>query len=273
MKNKTIAVITLILTLCIMFSTSTVALASSTIKQDENVIILRTEEDWKKMNEDDLAEYNTRLESISPTLKKDVSSFLKKHTELSSMPPDHKVAVNNDLFLVRFIEEYPEYSGSKSEILNDVNMLRANATVTVVRAFFSSKGYDLSLALFNHSLTENPAKASLSLTGNTGGIYSHIRSELSADPFLNKMKIFANKNGTQTLKDSSYTFEKGDLLWAIHGFTWTRKRLTYGTATFAIDDVYDFKKWEDLPGVVAALAGTHDFDVHIAGRVQNGVIK
>ena len=53
--------------------------------------------------------------------------------------------------------------------------------------------------------------------------------------------------------------------------------LTHGTgqttASFAIDDVYDFNKWKDIPGIVAGLAGTHDFDIHIEGLVQNGVIK
>lgn len=102
---------------------------------------------------------------------------------------------------------------------------------------------------------------------------SSIRSELSADPFLDKMKTFANKSGTETLSDSSYTFDNGDLYWAIHGFTWTRSRTSKGTASFAIDDVYDFNKWKDIPGIVAGLAGTHDFDIHIEGLVQNGVIK
>lgn len=151
--------------------------------------------------------------------------------------------------------------------------LRANPVVVAVRAFFSSNGYDLALDLFNHSLTEDPATASLSLTGNTEGMYGHIRSELSADPFLDKMKTFANKSGTETLSDSSYTFDNGDLYWAIHGFTWTRSRTSKGTASFAIDDVYDFNKWKDIPGIVAGLAGTHDFDIHIEGLVQNGVIK
>ena len=35
----------------------------------------------------------------------------------------------------------------------------------------------------------------------------------------------------------------------------------------------DFNKWKDIPGIVAGLAGTHDFDIHIEGLVQNGVIK
>ena len=50
-------------------------------------------------------------------------------------------------------------------------------------------------------------------------------------------------------------------------------RTSKGTASFAIDDVYDFNKWKDIPGIVAGLAGTHDFDIHIEGLVQNGVIK
>lgn len=239
-----------------------------------NTIILRTEEDWAKMRQHDLAEYNAKLANISPMLKKDVSTFLNNHNELAAMPySKHSAVVSNEYFLTQFMAAYPEYAGNEAQIAVDVATLRANPVVVAVRAFFSSKGYDLALDLFNHSLTENPATASLSLTGNTEGMYGHIRSELTADPFLDKMKTFANKSGTEKLSDSSYTFDNGDLYWDIHGFTWTRSRTSKGVASFAIDDVYDFNKWKDIPGIVAGLAGTHDFDVHIGGLVQNGAIK
>ena len=266
--------IAIMIALCAIFSISLTAFASSTTSQYNNTIVLRTEEDWAKMRQHDLAEYNAKLANISPTLKKDVSTFLNSHNELAAMPHSkNSDVVSNEEFLTQFITAYPEYAGNRAQIANDVATLRANPVVVAVRAFFSSNGYDLALDLFNHSLTENPATASLSLTGNTEGMYGHIRSELSADPFLDKMKTFANKSGTETLSDSSYTFDNGDLYWAIHGFTWTRSRTSKGTASFAIDDVYDFNKWKDIPGIVAGLAGTHDFDIHIEGLVQNGVIK
>lgn len=267
--------ISVVIALCMIFSMSITAFANSTTKQyDENIIVLRTEEDWAQMRQHDLAEYNAKLANISPSLKNDVNTFLNNHDELAAMPySKNAVVVSNEDFLTQFIAAYPEYAGNEAKIADDVATLRANPVVVAVRAFFSSKGYDLALDLFNHSLTENPATASLPLTGNTAGMYGHIRSELSANPFLEKMKTFANKSGTETIKDSSYTFDNGDLYWAIYGFTWTRSRTSKGTATFAIDDVYDFNKWKDIPGIVAGLAGTHDFDIHIEGRVQNGVIK
>ena len=204
--------IAIMIALCAIFSMSLTAFASSTTSQYNNTIVLRTEEDWAKMRQHDLAEYNAKLANISPTLKKDVSTFLNSHNELAAMPHSkNSDVVSNEEFLTQFITAYPEYG--------------------------------------------------------------HIRSELSADPFLDKMKTFANKSGTETLSDSSYTFDNGDLYWAIHGFTWTRSRTSKGTASFAIDDVYDFNKWKDIPGIVAGLAGTHDFDIHIEGLVQNGVIK
>lgn len=62
------------------------------------------------------------------------------------------------------------------------------------------------------------------------------------------------------------------MYWSIHGFTWTRSRTALGTASFVIDDVDDFNKWQDIPGIVAGLAGTNDYDIYIAGVVENGVI-
>ena len=264
----------IMLTLCTIFSVSLPVFANSATSPYKSTIVLRTEEDWAKMRQRDLAEYNTKLANISPTLKKDVITFLNSHDELAAIPySKNSDVVSNEEFLTQFITTYPEYGDNRIQIADDVALLRANPVVVAVRAFFSSNGYDLALDLFNHSLTENPATASLSLTGNTEGMYGHIRSELSADPFLDKMKTFANKSGTETLSDSLYTFDNGDLYWAIHGFTWTRSRTTKGTASFAIDDIYDFNKWKDIPGIVAGLAGTHDFDIHIEGLVQNGVIK
>lgn len=37
--------------------------------------------------------------------------------------------------------------------------------------------------------------------------------------------------------------------------------------------MYDFNKWQDIPSIVAGLAGTHDFNVHIDELVEYGVIK
>lgn len=36
---------------------------------------------------------------------------------------------------------------------------------------------------------------------------------------------------------------------------------------------YDFESGPSITGVVASMAGTHDFDVEIYGLVQNGVLK
>lgn len=70
----------------------------------------------------------------------------------------------------------------------------------------------------------------------------------------------------------SRVFQNGDLYWAIHGFTWTRTRKGYGLADFTIYDVYDFNKWQDIPGIVVGFAGTHDYKIYIYGTVRNGII-
>lgn len=274
MKQTTKRILSVAMTFCMMFSMSITAFASENDQNTENVIVLRTEADWQEMRENDLAEYEAMLNSIDPALVDDVNTFLDTHQELSPIPYGRAATiVSNDIFLTEFVAAYPEYAGMETQIADDVELLRANVVAEAVMAFFALNGYDLALSLFNHSLTANPATVSISLTGNTSGIYGHIRTELTNDPFLNEMKTFANKTGTDTISDSSYTFDSGDLYWAIHGFTWTRTRTSYGYATFAIDDVYDFNKWKDIPGIVAGIAGTHDFDVHIDGAIQNGVIQ
>lgn len=260
---------------CMLFSMATIAMASSPQQEsDENVIVLQTEADWARMRRHDIAEYEARINSIDSTLASDVDEFLRTHAEMSPLQRSASTSVvSNAAFLEEFVTAYPEYEERESQIAKDVELLRANVVAEAVRAFFSLNGYDLALDLFNHSLTEEPATASMSLTGNTEGMYGHVRGLLTDDPFLDKMKSFANKSGTETITDSSYTFDSGDLYWAIHGFTWTRKRTSTGTASFTIDDVYDFNKWKDIPGIVAGLAGTHEFDIKITGLVQNGVIK
>jgi len=276
MKKRIISLI------CILAVSSTTAFASEPVSRnscdENNFSILHTETDWEKMRQDDLNKYNAKLDSIDKKLVDDVNLFISENQELSllqnSMTKSRKTAVSNEIFVRRFLNEYPEYAMEQEQIIDDINILRFNPVVETVRTFFSQKGYELSLVLFNHSLTDNPEPASLSLTGNTSGIYSHIRRELRLDPFLNIMKSFADAgNSIETIKDSSYTFDDGDLYWAIHGFTWTRTRTRIGRADFAIDDIYDFNKWQDIPGIVAGISGTHDFDVHIDGVVELGLIR
>ena len=78
--------ISIMIALCAIFTMSLTAFANSTTTQYNNTIVLRTEEDWARMRQHDLAEYNAKLANISPTLKKDVSSFLNSHDELAAMP-------------------------------------------------------------------------------------------------------------------------------------------------------------------------------------------
>lgn len=275
MKHTIKSACIVIITFCTMSAMTVTALASEPIQERNEIVIdLNTEADWQQMRQQDLVEYNAKINGIDKPLADKVNAFLDTHEELLPIQSRNSTPVaSNDVFLAEFIATYPEYAGMENQIADDVELLRANIVVGAVRAFFSANGYDLALDLFNHSLTDNPATASLTLTGNTGGMYSHIRSELSNDPFLSKMTSFANKSGTESITDSSYTFDNGDLYWAIHGFTWTRTRTSARTASFAIDDVYDFNKWQDIPGIVAGLAGTHEFDIHIGGLVKNGVIQ
>lgn len=269
------ALMCLVLTLCMMYSMVIMADASSPgKKQDENVIVLRTEEDWARMREHDAAEYEAKINSIDPALARNVTEFLNTHSEMSPLRTrGSELPVSNSDFIAAFVRAYPQYAGQESRISKDVELLRTNVVAEYVKIWFRDRGYDLALDLFSHSLMDNPATASMSLTGNTDGMYGYVRGLLTDDPFLSKMKSFANKSGTETVTDSSYTFDTGDLYWSIHGFTWTRNRTSKGTAKFSIDDVYDFNKWQDIPGVVAGLAGTHEFDIQITGLVQDGVIK
>ena len=53
--------IAIMIALCAIFSMSLTAFASSTTSQYNNTIVLRTEEDWAKMRQHDLAEYNANI--------------------------------------------------------------------------------------------------------------------------------------------------------------------------------------------------------------------
>lgn len=115
------------------------------------------------------------------------------------------------------------------------------------------------------------------MIGNTGGIYNDIRVQLTQKyDFVTQMINFSRKGSsyeTNTTKD--YVFDKinTDMYWAIHKFEWKRTRTLYDKAYFKIIDIYDFAGGPVIFGVVASMAGTHDFDVEIYGLVQNGVLK
>lgn len=228
-------------------------------------------EEWEQMKQRDIEEYETRLNSIDKNLAEDVATFMSEnYIQSQSME-----SIENDDFLVDFLSAYPEYNNLNiDQLASDVEILRWNPVVEIVRSYFKSNGYDLALDLFNHSLTEDPEDATCTLTGETEGMYGHIRNLLTDDPFLGKMITFAKQSSRkETITDTSHTFEDGDLKWAIHGFTWTRTRTSYGVADFTIYDIYDFNKWKDIPGIVAGVCGTHEFDIYINGTVKNGVIQ
>lgn len=153
--------------------------------------------EWQRMRQNDIAEYDAKLNAIDEKLVNDVNTFITENQELSLVVNDINKSIDvveNKNFLQAFLESYPEYVGMENQISADVEILRFNPAVEAVRAFFNANGYALALDLFNHSLTDNPAPASLSLTGNTAGMYGHIRTLLTNDPFLNKMATFAGQS-------------------------------------------------------------------------------
>lgn len=241
---------------------------SENVTYDRPTINMNDPVAWEQMKQRDIEEYETRLNSIDKNLSEDVAAFMSTN----NIQPQ---SMDNNDFLTQFLSAYPEYNNLNiDQLTSDVEILRWNPAVELVRAFFSSNGYDLALDLFNHSLTEDPENAICTLTGNTDGMYGHIRTLLTNDPFLDKLIAFSEESSIrETIRDTSHIFESGDLYWAIHGFTWTRTRQAIGCADFIIYDKYDFNKWQDIPGIVAGISGTNEFDIFIYGKLLNGVIK
>lgn len=249
-------------------------------KELKNPIVIRNMKDLEKMNSDAVREYDEKLDSIPEELKNKFTSFNQKEegfvNSIQSIDSITDEEVNMDIYVEQFIEQYPEYKNvDKDELKEDLKMLRANPVVSAVRYFFSSNGYDLALTLFNHSLTDNPAPANMTLIGNNSGIYSHIKGLLYNDGFIEMMNDFSQAGSNYYSPDptTDYAFQNGDLYWAIHGFTWKKTRTMFNKAYFKIIDEYDFEKWRDIPGVVAGFAGTNDFSIEIYGLVQNGTCQ
>lgn len=239
---------------------------------ESDAIVLRSMDDVEKMIKDDeqqyAQEYAVKVSKIDPQLKKDFAEFTANSEDANFTSYEEVIE--------EFQSTYPEYKNA--DIDDAIVTLQSNVTADLVRDFFDSNGFTIALALFNHSLTSNPAKAYLDIIGNTEGIYSDIRTQLTGKyDFVKKMIEFSRAGSNQeTISNSSdYIFNKisTDMYWAIHGFTWKRTRTAYNKAYFKIIDVYDFKSGPSITGVVASMAGTHDFDVEIYGLVQNGVLK
>lgn len=238
-------------------------------------IVIRSMQDLEKMNEDAIEEYDSKLDSISEDLKNKFYNFENDVKLERSRSFKFENDENIDLYVEQFILEFPEYRDmDRDKLISDIELLRFNPVVGTVRAFFNSRGYELALTLFNHSLTDNPAPSTLDLTGNYSGMYSHIKGLLYDDGFVEDMAKFARAGSNyETISNSSRPFQNGDLYWAIHGFTWKRTRTMHDKAYFKIIDVYDFNKWKDIPGIVAGFSGTNDFDIEIYGLVQNGTLQ
>ena len=247
----------------------------STFESTGDVIVLKSGDDLEALHRRDLAKYNEKLANIDANLKESFENFVCQYSEtnlLQEDPFENPVSsVDSALLADEFLQAYPEYNSTTYAA--EVQLLSDNVVVSFVRAFFSSNDYELSLYFFDHSLIDDPEMLAFSLRGRDEDMYGYIRDLLEADPFMDLMVEFANKNSSyERLSDHSYAFEDGDLYWSIHGFTWTRSRSDLGVAAFVIDDVYDFNKWQDIPGIVAGFAGTNDYKIYISGVVQDGEI-
>lgn len=278
-------------------SNPTEFLNKSTVNTPQDNIVITSESDLNQMLSQDEALYQNQLDNIPSNLSADIETFLSQNSQYNICESDISALlesnsaetantadinlssltteVDYDSMLSDFLEAYPQYSSmDQSELLSTLSTVRANPVVSAVRKFFSSKGYRLSLALFNHSLINNPAKVYMNLIDNKTSMGLYIKHLLSQDGFVNKMVAFSRSGSNYYSKtDSSYAFNSGDLYWAIHGFTWKRTRTMYNKAYFKIYDVYDFKKWKDIPGIVAGICNTHDYNIEFYGLVLGGVIK
>lgn len=228
-------------------------------------LIIRDFTDVESLIREDEEKYNRKYNEIPETLKRDFYAF--SETRMSTLL--YRNNIKNDLS--DFLAMYPQYNNIKD--IQNIKMLSDNPVAELVSGYFRKKGFKLSLMFFNHSLVDNPSDIKIDLIDKNYGIESYIKSLLKEYDFFDKMKNFSNKNNEyETLSDSYYAFENGDLALAIHGFTWKRTRAKYSKAYFKIIDTYDFDP-KSLPGKVAGLAGTNDYDIEIYGLVQNNSFR
>ena len=122
---------------------------------ESDAIVLRSEADVKEMIKADeeayAKEYAEKVSKIDPQLKRDFEIFAAENNDASLTTYDEVIAA--------FTSKYPEYA--TQDIKDDVIALQSNVTADLVRDFYKLNGYTIALALFNHSLTANPAKAYL----------------------------------------------------------------------------------------------------------------
>ena len=238
---------------------------------ESDAIVLRNENDVEEMIKIDEETYNReyaeKVSKIDPQLRRDFEKFTAENSNTDAETYDEIISA--------FTSAYPDYANV--DIEEEIMTLQDNVTADLVRDFFRAKGYTISLALFNHSLTANPAKAYLDIIGNTDGIYKDIRVQLTQKyDFFTRMVTFSRASSsylTEIVQDYVFDNKNTDMYWAIHKFDWKRTRTTYNKAYFKILDKYDFAGGPAITGIVASMAGTHEFDVEIYGLVQNGVLK
>lgn len=241
-----------------------------------NKIVIRNMDDLNRMNERDVKKYDEMLEEIPRDIKEKYNKLKEETVEERSMATPSSLELETSITLEDFLMAYPEYRDyNKEQLEKEINLLRFNPVVTAVRTFLKNMGYKLSLTFFNHSLTPDPADSTMDMTGNTSGMYGHVKGLLYVDGFVDAMVRFSRANSSySTISNSSdWIFDKGDLYWSIHGFTWKRTRTKYDKAYFKIIDVYDFNKWQDVPGMVAGFAETNDFNIELYGLVENGTLQ
>ncbi|MDY2986989.1 MAG: hypothetical protein SOR77_05060 [Peptoniphilus sp.] len=156
------------------------------------------------------------------------------------------------------------------------SLMRISGT-QLIRDYFSSRNYTVSLAFFNHSLLDNPSNLRYQTEGgNKGPIVTALKDGLYENGFVRQVARFGYEGNNESNIDGQYIkdnyfseFNSGDLKYAIHGLHNIRfHRMYYGRTYFRFFDVYDFNRYLSFI-LNLTTSGTTPYNITVEGLVIN----
>ena len=240
---------------------------------DNDVLVIDSEEDLINMMEADIIAYQDKINAIPCQIREDYQTLIERNCKSKNIITQKPCSNEAELISVDyFLEEFPEYKTmDTAQVKKYITVLNNDLVVSVIRAFFTVSDFQLSLALFNHSLVNNPQDAALHLAGHNYGLYEHVKGWFSVH-FTPKLKQYAYYETNDIVPR---IFDTGDLFWAIHKYDLDLNRSGNGNAEFVIRDIYNFDSdsaADTIDSTIAGWAGCNSFNLTITGSMTGGVL-
>lgn len=248
-----------------------------------NVYVIDSLNALEQLIEQDRLAFQKKVDSVDPELFAALSEYIAQNdmvkVNLQKFTEVDKNTIKKDFPFTAFLGEFPEYRIiSSAELQRSAGLALTSSYANQIRQAFSDAGYILSLALFDHSLIDNPADVLLDLNAANDDLRTYVKGLLNNEFHLQKTMVddiwdyVVNPDPIQG-PPLGHIFTSGDLHFSINRTDLiVEHKVQNVSASFTIDDYYDYLSFLEYGFNLIGVNMTY-YDVQIKGTIVYGSVN